>query len=148
MAANLPDAGRIEAWQLLRRAHEQVVRSVDADLVRNRQRPLAEFDLLAALAGRGGRALMGTIAADMGLSKSNLTRLTDRVEDDGLVERERDTADGRLVHLRLTSTGREEYRRVLPAFQRSLRDQFAARLTESDVVALARALGKLTDDAL
>ena len=143
--ATPPDAGRIAAWGLFRRSHEQVVRAVDADLIRERNRALAEFDLLAALVAHGGRALMRTIGDDLGLSKSNVTRLTDRVEGEGLVERERDAIDGRVVHLRLTRAGREEFRRVLPAYQRALRIRFAALLTDSDVVALARALGKLAD---
>src|SRR3954466_7308159 len=49
---------------------------------------------------------LGGLAASARLSKQGITGLVKRWEADGLVERERDPADGRAFNVRLTSRGR------------------------------------------
>ena len=94
--------------------------------------------VLVPLFGRDGLRL-GELAAAARLSKQALTGLVQRCEADGLVERERDAADGRAFVIRLTARGQ--------AFQRAAEGvmvELEARLVESlgvqDRDALVRAL--------
>jgi DNA-binding MarR family transcriptional regulator len=62
--------------------------------------------VLVPLFERDGLRL-GELAAAARLSKQAMTGLVQRCEADGLVERERDAADGRAFAIRLTARGRE-----------------------------------------
>jgi DNA-binding MarR family transcriptional regulator len=138
------DPERQRVWPNLRLAYLQVERAIREDLLRERAFDLGEFELLSMLASYGGKAPMTDLVTALVLSKSNLTRLVDRVEAEDLVRRERDTNDGRVVHIVLTKVGRETYRRVLPAYQRSLR-RHAEAISDSDIVVVNRALTRTID---
>jgi DNA-binding MarR family transcriptional regulator len=143
MTASL-DPERQRVWPSVRAASVLLERAIADDLVRERDFALSEFELLGALVARSGRARISDLGTDLCLAKSNTTRLVDRVEEDGLVERSRDEADARVVHVALTRFGREEYRRVLPSYQRSVKRHVSV-LSDSDTTAVNRALGRLVD---
>jgi DNA-binding MarR family transcriptional regulator len=90
--------------------------------------------VLVPLFERDGRRL-GELAAAARLSKQAMTGLVARCEADGLVERERDPADGRAFIVRLTARGR--------AF-RAVAGEVLAELDFD----LARSLGPRNHDAL
>jgi DNA-binding MarR family transcriptional regulator len=138
------DPERQRVWTNLRLAHIVVERAIRDDLIRERAFELEAFELLAMLASLGGKAPMTDLVEALMVSKSNLTRLVDRVEQDDLVRRSRDTNDGRVVHVALTTTGRAVYRQVLPAYQRSLR-RHAEAISDSDVAVVNRALSRTID---
>ena len=54
-----------------------------------------------------GSLPMGTIAAHVGLPKSNITALIDDLEAEGVVRRRRDEADRRITNVELTAKGEE-----------------------------------------
>ncbi|GGN96277.1 hypothetical protein GCM10011579_097570 [Streptomyces albiflavescens] len=58
---------------------------------------------------------MGEIAAAVPLSQGGLTMQADRLAESGLIERERDERDRRIVRLRLTAAGQDLARRVADA---------------------------------
>lgn len=67
---------------------------------------LAHLHLLQLLEGHGELA-MGRVADALDVSMSNATGLIDRMADRGLVDRHRDPADRRVVHVHITPTGRD-----------------------------------------
>lgn len=69
---------------------------------------LAQWQVLATLS-RFERATMGEVAAFCATDRTTLTRTVDRMVDEGLVRRDRDAADRRLVQLNLTPHGREVF---------------------------------------
>jgi DNA-binding MarR family transcriptional regulator len=79
-----------------------------------------QAQLLSALAERPQR--MTELATVLGLSGPSLTRLVDRVERRGLVDRCADPGDGRVVWAALTDTGRKAASDV--------NAEFSARLSE------------------
>jgi DNA-binding MarR family transcriptional regulator len=81
------------------------------------------------------RLRLGEIAARAHLSKQSMTALVRQCEDDGLVRRRRDPADGRAFRVELTPRGRE-FRGVVDEI-----------LGELDAAVLA-ALGRRQRDAL
>jgi DNA-binding MarR family transcriptional regulator len=77
------------------------------------------------------------------INKSSLTRLVERMEAAGLVLREPCEEDRRGTVAALTAEGRATLRHAAPVHLRGVQRSFAAKLTDSDVTALARAFAKL-----
>ena len=65
-------------------------------------------------------ATVGEIAARIGAHGSPASRLVSRLKDRGVVVAERDAADRRVAHIRLTERGRELRTRVLEHRRRDL----------------------------
>jgi DNA-binding MarR family transcriptional regulator len=109
---------------------------------------LEEFDVLVHLAwARDGvlplRALVASMVSSYQLSRSGLTRLLDRMERDGLVERTLSREDRRQFDVALGRKGREVFDRVWPAHSEGIQSYFSAPLTDHDVTVLRRVLAKL-----
>jgi DNA-binding MarR family transcriptional regulator len=82
---------------------------------------------------------IGEIGRRARLSKPSMTALVRQCEADGLVRRERDTADGRAFRIVLTARGRR-FGDVAETVLRELDELVAGRLGRDDVDALARGL--------
>jgi DNA-binding MarR family transcriptional regulator len=141
--ASTPSEDRVQAWDVFRASHAQVKAAISADLETEREMQLAWFDVLHALNNAGGRLRMQDLAATLLINKSSLTRLVDRIEADGLISREADSADGRGTLAALTKVGRERYRSVKPVYLRAIQRHFGAALADADAASLQRALTKL-----
>jgi len=133
------------AWQSLLHAHHDVNRSLDRELRRHHDLLLGEYDVLVRLARAPGRALrMTELAQRVMLSPSGLTRLADRLEARGLIERRPDPADGRVALASLTTAGLRTARRAAVTHLRGIRHHFTGRLSETQLRQVAVALEKIT----
>jgi MarR family 2-MHQ and catechol resistance regulon transcriptional repressor len=76
-------------------------------------------------------------------SSGNITMVVDHLERDGLVSRERDPNDRRLIRVHLTSAGRKTIARVYPPHVQRIVDAFAALTPQQTqtLAALAKTLG-------
>jgi len=84
------------------------------------------------------------LAEQLSISPSSLSRQLTRMEDEGLVRRDRGADDDqRAVLMVLTREGRDTWRRANTTYQRVLRKQFFGRLADSDVAAMQRAFSKV-----
>ncbi|EIP87576.1 transcriptional regulator, MarR family protein [Burkholderia humptydooensis MSMB43] len=72
------------------------------------------------------------LAREYGIDASAITRLLDRVEKRGLLQRVRSSEDRRVVRLELTDEGRELTKRM-PVIFRSVLDQVLDGLTPEEV---------------
>jgi DNA-binding MarR family transcriptional regulator len=109
---------------------------------------LEEFDVLVHLAwARDGvmplRQLVDSMVTGYQLSRSGLTRLLDRMERDGLVERTLSREDRRQFDVAISSRGRELFGRVWPEHVDGIQRYFSGPLTDRDVVVLKKVLAKL-----
>jgi len=109
---------------------------------------LEEFDVLVHLAwARDGvlplRSLVASMITGYQLSRSGLTRLLDRMERDGLVERTLSREDRRQFDVAISERGRAVFDRVWPDHVDGVQRYFSEPLTGNDVTALARVLAKL-----
>ncbi len=76
---------------------------------------LPQFDVLAELARADGRGFTFVeLSRVLLVTSGNLTGIVDRLEVRGLVRREPDERDRRVVRVRLTSKGRAMTRQMLP----------------------------------
>lgn len=123
MAASDPDVST--TWSLFLRAHAVVVEGIEARLKKAGLPPLAWYDMLWALESAPGHSLrMHELASGMVLSRSNLTRLADRLEAAGLVRRESTPHDGRGACAAITAKGLAMRKAMWPVYRAGIEELF------------------------
>ena len=123
------DDPRITAFGMLIEAHAAVLTQVGRDLEASVGLPVSWFEVLLRLARSPGHRLrMAELARQVGLSTSGLTRLIDRVEQAGYVERQACPTDRRGAETVLTDAGEDLLRRAVPHHVESIETNFAAPL--------------------
>jgi DNA-binding MarR family transcriptional regulator len=126
------------AWRSLQRAHASLAKRVDAELERTHGLPLSTYDVLHRLVeSPGGRMRMCDLAEQAQLSRSGLTRLADRLEKEGLLERCSCEHDARGAYACLTELGRERLHAARGTHLAVVREQFLSRFSEGELSALA-----------
>lgn len=145
MAARLT-AMESEAWEGFLHTHDRLWTEIEAGL-----RPLsvsmAEYSVLALLGRAGGEGMrMSDLAAQRLMSTGGFTRLADRLERRGLIERTRSAEDRRSFVAVLTAEGRTVLRRAWGRQHADLRRLFFDRLDDDDLKDLTRIWGKLRPD--
>jgi MarR family 2-MHQ and catechol resistance regulon transcriptional repressor len=84
----------------------------------------SQFAVLEALYHLGSLT-QGDISTKVLKSGSNMTTVIDNLERDGLVRRERDVNDRRVIHVRLTGAGTRKVEAVLPGHVAALVEEFS-----------------------
>lgn len=80
--------------------------------------------LLLRLIANAGQLTAGVIAREVSLSQATVTAIIDRLEQKGLLQRLRNTADKRKVMLTLTSAGEAALAKAPPLLQESFITRF------------------------
>lgn len=110
-AAVRPGDWRLVAWRSFLRTHTHLLRLLEQDLLAQHKIALGSYDVLVQLAeAPDNRLRMSELAQAVLLSRSGLTRLVDRLQKDGLVERRPDPGDARGLFTVLTEQGRDALR--------------------------------------
>jgi DNA-binding MarR family transcriptional regulator len=131
----------LRAWQALLHAHHDITKKLDADLRREHGLSFDSYDVLLRLARASGGALRMTDLADrVMVPRSTLTRRVDRLVEQGLVERERPTADARTMLTRLTRQGRRVLARAARTHLDGIRRHYTGQLSSAQLAAVAEAL--------
>jgi len=132
------------AWAVFLTAHAVLVEGVEARLAQADLPSLGWYDVLWALERcGGGRRRMHELAELVVLSRSNLTRLVDRLEKAKLVRRVRSEDDRRGAYAEITAEGRKLRRRMWPVYAAAIEELFGAHLTKAETEAVGRALEKV-----
>ena len=100
-----------EAWEALFRAQATVQRELLAADVWDGLNP-SDYGVLYALSKAPDGLRITSLSEDALLTQAGISRLIARLENQGLVERVADPADGRASRIRLTAAGTEAQRRV------------------------------------
>ena len=146
MAAKLKPA-EMRAWRAFLDAQASLLRRLGADLVKNEDMTLAEYDVLVQLSfAPDGRLRMSQLSDRVRLSPSGLTRLVDRLVRSGLVKRGRCASDRRGTNAILTPAGHARLRRASPVHLRGIREHFSKHLSATQLEAVADALEPLGRD--
>src|SRR2546425_1656792 len=102
-AREVPGRRGLQAWNALLRAHATLLRQLETDLESKTGLALADYDVLAQLAGAGGSLRMTELADRALISRSGMTRRVARLVHEGLVRRAHADADARGVVVLLRS---------------------------------------------
>ena len=144
--ASNPSTEGLTAWRLFLRSHALVLRRLETDLLHEHQLPLASYDVLVQLVESPGHRLRMTELADaVLLSRSGLTRLVDRLEREGLVERQACVEDARGLFAVLTDSGLIRLRQASPTHLRGIHDYAVGRLSPDELREFARLLAVFTE---
>ncbi|MEU6221788.1 MarR family transcriptional regulator [Streptomyces sp. NPDC047022] len=123
-------------------------RVVDADMVRDAGLPLSEYTALMNLSeSPGGHMRMSELAAACDLSLSGMTRVVNRLEKDGFVQRARCDEDGRGWNAVLTESGLGRLEQAWPAHLASVRRHVMDHLDEDELGRLTGALERIAPGA-
>jgi DNA-binding MarR family transcriptional regulator len=132
------------AWRSLVRAHACLVKRLDAQLEAEHGLPLTSHEVLLRLSETpGGKMRMHDIASSVLLSRSGLTRLVDRLERDGLVDRCSCENDARGAYAVITDAGRAKLAEAGASHRAAVRSLFLAHYTEAELEQLGMLLGRL-----
>ncbi len=102
------DQRELRAWRGLLTTYARLTKALDAQLEAEHGLPLTSYEVLMHLADADdGRMRMHDLASSILLSRSGLTRLVDRLQRDGLLERCSCPSDARGSYACLTVKGRK-----------------------------------------
>lgn len=133
------DADERSAWLGFLRAHASVVRGLDTELERCHGLSLSSYDALVQLSlAPNDEMRMSELAAAALLSRAGMTRLIERLEREGLVERRNGERDSRQVFARITDRGLGRLATAAPTHFAGVRERFLAPLTTNQKRELAR----------
>ena len=89
------------------------------------------------------RLRMADASRSLGVSKSGVTRLADRMEAHGLIERAACPRDRRVTYIGLTADGRDVLARAMPVLAAAAESHLADRLGPAELRALLSGLRKV-----
>ena len=139
---------RLAPWRAFLLSHARVVRRLDEELRAEHDLTIGEYDALLTIAQAPERRIrMRQLADEVILSKSGVTRLIDRLVDDGLVERSACLTDARGAEAVLTERGLARLRSASRTHLRGVGEHFLAVLDPADLDAIERTMGALAGHA-
>jgi DNA-binding MarR family transcriptional regulator len=128
----------LASWRGFLRVHAALERELDAELLANHGLPLSSYEVLLTVADAPGeRMRMSEIADSVLLSRSGVTRLVDRLERDGLVERIPCEDDARGQYAVLTERGREAFDAARATHLAGVRQRFLEQFDCDDLRRMA-----------
>jgi DNA-binding MarR family transcriptional regulator len=131
-------AEELAAWRGLLRVHSALVKALDAELLAEHDLPLTSYEVRINLqAAPGHRRRMAELAEGVLLSRSGMTRLVDRLERDGLIERDACTEDGRGMFAVLTDKGEDLLTRARRTHLDGVRERFLQHFDRDELEQLA-----------
>ena len=128
------------AWRGLLRTHAMLVKRLDAELESAHGLPLTSYEVLLHLwHADEAKMRMCDVAESVLLSRSGLTRLVDRLERDGYVERVSCADDARGAYAKLTDAGRAKLEEARDTHLSGVREHFLAHLSPQQLDVLGEA---------
>jgi MarR family transcriptional regulator, organic hydroperoxide resistance regulator len=100
--------------------------------------------MLLALEANGGRCTMRELAQLTQQAGATLTGITDRLVDAGLVGRERDEADRRVVYVALLEAGRQKIE-AINAQRETDMERMMANFSDQELQTFVQLMGKFLD---
>ena len=136
-----PRDSRLSPWRAFLLAHARIVRRLDEELRAEHDLSIGEYYALVTIAQAPERRIrMRQLADEVILSKSGVTRLIDRLVDDGLVERSACLSDARGAEAVLTDRGLARLRAASTTHLRGINEHFLAVLGRDELAAVERTM--------
>jgi DNA-binding MarR family transcriptional regulator len=143
--AETPGDSVVLAWARLMRAQRVTLASIEQALKSAGLPPLVWYDALLELERAGDEGLRPfELEREMLLAQYNLSRLIDRIEKAGYVERRACEDDGRGHIIAVTAAGKKIRRRMWAVYGPAIQSAVGSRLSPSQIDTLNALLGALT----
>ena len=142
-STNLPCDSVVGAWIRLVRAQRCTLVSVERALKDAGFPPLEWYDVLLEL-DRAGPLRPRDLQTRLLLPQSNLSRLLDRMEKDGVIDRNHCKEDARGQMVCSSAKGESLRKRMWPVYAEAIQQQIGAKLSASQASQLAGLLGRLS----
>jgi DNA-binding MarR family transcriptional regulator len=149
--AGLVDQGplgdpRLTAWGVLVEGYSRVTARLQQDLQEECGLPPTWFEVLLRLARTpGGRLRMTELAGQVSFTSGGFTRLADRLEAAGYLQREPCPTDRRAAFAVITDEGRSVVEEAAKVHLRGLQAYVLDHVAEQDLAAFARAARAVRD---
>lgn len=140
-----PSREELAAWRLFLNCAWALIDILDAELTEETDLTLRWYDVLVHLEEADHGLPMNELASRILSSKSGLTRVVDRMDEAGLVKRERPEADRRVVRVRITPKGLDALHAARVVHRRGIQEHFVQHLGARDLQALKRIFGKVRE---
>jgi DNA-binding MarR family transcriptional regulator len=141
---NEPSEEVVTAWARLVRAGQTVLGKIEAELKEADLPPLSWYDVLLELGrAENGRLRPLELERRTLLAQYNASRLIDRMQKAGLVERLPHPEDGRGQLIAITAEGRSQQKRVWKVYGPAIARHVGEKLRPAEAAELARLLAKL-----
>ena len=135
---------KVTLFGLLLETNARLARGLGVELEATCDLPLPWFEVLLQLRKTPeGRLKMNQIADAIVHSTGGTTRLIDRLEEAGYVERTMCPSDRRAIHVAITDGGNAKLDEALAVHLVYLNERLAGRLSEPERQSLSTLLGKL-----
>jgi DNA-binding MarR family transcriptional regulator len=139
-----PSEAVVDAWIALNRAQQTAQLKIERALREAGLPPCAWYDVLWELDRAGEAGLRPfEIERQRLIAQSNISRLIDRLAEQGYVARAPCEEDGRGQRVVITKAGREMRKRMWPVYASAIGEAVGRRLSERDAATLGALLGKL-----
>jgi DNA-binding MarR family transcriptional regulator len=135
---------QLEGWVSFLRAHAAITRELSAQLQREHDLTLNDYEVLLHLSHADGQRLRRVdLAERVLLTASGITRLLEGLERAGYVGKETCASDARVSYAKLTTDGHAKLKAAAKTHLRGVDDLFVSRYSESELTTLGELLGRL-----
>ncbi|HZP72781.1 MAG TPA: MarR family transcriptional regulator [Gaiellaceae bacterium] len=135
---------RLDGWVSFLRAHAAITRELSAQLQREHNLTLNDYEVLLHLShADGGRLRRVDLAQQVLLTASGITRLLEGLESAGYVVKETCSSDARVSYAKLTGSGRTKLQTAAVTHLRGIDELFVSRYSDAELATLAELLGRL-----
>ncbi len=136
----------VRTWARLMKAQQLALASIELALKSAALPPLDWYDVLLEVERAGEHGLRPfELERAMLLAQYNLSRLVDRIERAGYVERRACEKDGRGQLIAITAAGRAIRRKMWPVYAQAIETAVGQHLSGKEADALDSLLGKLIE---
>jgi len=140
---NLEILGQVEDVERLLRTVGQIIKKRGREILADFEITPPQFDALLILI-QSGVLTIGELGDKMYLACSTATDLVDRMERNGLVARERDTLDRRVIRLRVLEKGHQMLAEVMAA-RKCYLAEILSKVSPDETAAMITALTHLSE---
>ncbi len=145
---NEPSKAAVGAWIRLMRAQQKALLKVERAFRKAGLPTYAWYDALWQLEQAGERGLRPReIEQQVLIAQSNISRLIDRMEAEGAVERRPHTQDGRGQIVVITEKGRGLRKRMWPVYAELISEIVSSKVSDRDATNLGSLLDRLIESS-
>jgi DNA-binding MarR family transcriptional regulator len=136
MASTSSSAPQLDAWRAVVNSHAAVTDRVQRALTAADLPPLSWFEILSAVrSSPDGAPKMSELAEWLTLSRGGITKLVDRLQEAGYLERVSCSSDRRSLHAQLTPAGERMLEEMRVVYEAEVGRHLAALTAEeSDLI--------------